>query len=164
MGDSNLSTLTQTERDFLRNRNKGNALVINIESVPAIENLDAILKVPDIDCLLIGPHDLSVSLGCPEDFKNPKFKEAICTIFSKARAAGVGAAIHMGVPKTWVPIEEEIDWITNCGCNVLIHSADIELFSATLRSDIESFPGGWARQNPTQPMAAMVTLLCELPC
>ena len=30
----------------------------------------------------------------PEQYSHPKFKEAVKTIFSKARAAGVGASIH----------------------------------------------------------------------
>ena len=82
------------------------ALVLNIESQPAIDNLDEILKIPDIDCLLVtsqyvlpyiviiplygqvGPHDLSCNLGIPEQFEHPKFKAALKTIFEKARAAG----------------------------------------------------------------------------
>ena len=45
--------------------NKHLALVLNIESQPAIDNLDEILKIPDIDAILIGPHDLSCNLGVP---------------------------------------------------------------------------------------------------
>ena len=33
-------------------------------------------------------------LGVPEQYSHPRFKEAVKTIFSKARAAGVGASIH----------------------------------------------------------------------
>lgn len=55
--------LPQTERDYLANYNRGNLCVINIESVPALNALDEILAVPDVDALLIGPHDLSINLG-----------------------------------------------------------------------------------------------------
>ena len=46
--------------------NENNLLIVNIESVPAVENLDRILDVPGIDSVLIGPHDLSCNLGKPE--------------------------------------------------------------------------------------------------
>ena len=57
------------EPDLERFMNKGaneRLLIINIESVPAIEAMDDILAVPDLDGLLIGPRDLSSNLGLPE--------------------------------------------------------------------------------------------------
>ena len=48
---------------YCAKKNAELALVLNIESQAAIDNLDEILAVPDIDCLLIGPHDLSCNLG-----------------------------------------------------------------------------------------------------
>merc|ERR1712222_145191 len=78
-------------------RNAPLALVLNIESQAAIDNLDAMLAVPGVDSVLVGPHDLSFSLGVPEDFANPIFQDALCTIVGKAREAGVGAGIHNGM-------------------------------------------------------------------
>ena len=49
--------------DYLAKRNADKALFINIESIPALERLDEILSVPYVDCVLVGPHDLSCSLG-----------------------------------------------------------------------------------------------------
>jgi len=69
-------------------------MVVNIESTPAIEALDDILAVPDIDALLVGPHDLSISLGIPEQYQHPKFTKAITTIIDKGRARGVGVGFH----------------------------------------------------------------------
>ena len=59
-----------------------------------MEALDFILAVPDLDAVLIGPHDLSCSLGIPEKYDHDDFLEACKTIFRKARGAGVGAGIH----------------------------------------------------------------------
>jgi 4-hydroxy-2-oxoheptanedioate aldolase len=75
-----------TLEDYVRGRNT-NAMVVNIESVPAIEALDEILAVPDLDAVLIGPHDLSCSLGIPEQYRHPRFQEAVYAILRKARAA-----------------------------------------------------------------------------
>lgn len=106
------------------------ALILNIESVPAIEALDAILAVPGIDAVLIGPHDLSCSLGIPEQYAHPKFREAVRIIFSKARAAGIGAGIHF-----WGDLELEADFVRD-GANLLIHSADISLFRKHLQLEL----------------------------
>jgi len=114
---------------------KGNALVVNIESVPAMRNLDDILKVPDLDAVLIGPHDLSCSLGVAEQWDHPKFKAACKEILTKAHAAGVGAAIHCGGEAT-AKLEFEQFLLNECDCTVLVHASDVQLFSVALRNDL----------------------------
>lgn len=115
---------------YIRERNQ-RALIINIESRPAIENLDNILSVPDIDAVLIGPHDLSCSLGIPEQYDRPEFLAACETIFRKARAAGIGAGIHFSGSAG------ELARFIQLGANLLIHSADITLFQKYLRRELD---------------------------
>jgi 2-keto-3-deoxy-L-rhamnonate aldolase RhmA len=79
---------------FCAEKNRDVFLCINIESVQAIENLDDIVLVDGVDCLLVGPHDLSCSLGVPEQWESPVFLGAIETIITKARKAGIGAGVH----------------------------------------------------------------------
>jgi 4-hydroxy-2-oxoheptanedioate aldolase len=81
---------------YVRERAESRARIVNIESVPAIEALDGILAVPGLDGVLIGPHDLSCSLGIPEKYDHPRFLAAIETIFNKARAAARGAGPLLG--------------------------------------------------------------------
>lgn len=57
--------------------NKNSILVVQIEHIEAINNLEDILKTDGVDASIIGPYDLSASLGCPGDFKN---KEVIAAI------------------------------------------------------------------------------------
>ena len=77
--------------EYLEQRNGDKILIANIESVPAIENLPEICSVPGLDAVLIGPHDLSCSLGIPEQYDHPRFDEAVRTIFRIAREHRVGA-------------------------------------------------------------------------
>src|SRR5262249_58793401 len=98
-------TLEPELRSYLEARNEDTLLILNIESVPAIRNLDALLSVPGVDAVLIGPHDLSCSLGIPEQYGHPRFAEAVRTIFETARAHRVGAGIHY-----WEGLEQEIAW------------------------------------------------------
>src|SRR5262245_53674007 len=98
-------TMEPELRDYLEKRNGDKILIVNIESVPAIASLDEISSVSGLDAVLIGPHDLSCSLGIPEKYDHPKFDEAVRTIFRVARKHNVGAGIHF-----WTNIDQEIAW------------------------------------------------------
>ena len=112
-------------------RNSGeNILVINIESRPALENLDALVGVDGVDAVLIGPHDLSSSLGMPERYDAPEFDAAVRTIAHRARARGVGAGIHC-----WMGVHREIAW-AEAGLNFFIHSADIIAMKEKLSAEV----------------------------
>ena len=108
-------------KDYLENRARDHILLVNIESCPAIDNLDAILAVPDLDGILIGPHDLSCSLGLPEQYTHPRFTEALRTIITRTREAGLAAGVHFcGCG----PMELAVEWI-NMGINLHIQHSDI---------------------------------------
>lgn len=71
-----------------------------IETAGALANLDAILTVPGLDAVYVGPSDLSLALGRPPGFdqEDPKVLDAILEIARKTRAAGKIAGIHNGYP------------------------------------------------------------------
>ena len=126
-------TLNEETAAYLGARGAACALIINIESTPALEALDEILAVPDLDAVLIGPHDLSISLGLPEGYGHPVFLEAITTIIRKCRAANVGVGIHFSDG-----IEQSIDWGKE-GANLIMHSSDRALCRQTLLADFARF-------------------------
>jgi len=111
---------------------KNRLLIVNIESVPGMDALDRVLAVPGLDGVLIGPHDLSCSLGHPERYDHPEFLGACETIFRRARAARVGAGIHF-----WGSVEQQVRFL-QLGANMLIHSADISLFQKHLCGELEA--------------------------
>jgi 4-hydroxy-2-oxoheptanedioate aldolase len=113
--------------------NADKLMIINIESLPAISALNELLAVPDIDALLVGPHDLSFNLGVPEQWGHPKFQQAIDTIISQARARNLGVGIHF----SW-EIDYEIDWARK-GANFMVHSSDVVLAEKALKADLAKF-------------------------
>ena len=115
---------------YLDEHNGSNTLILNIESRPAIERLDEILAVPGVDGVLIGPHDLSCSLGRPEKYDDPEFVRAARTIFTRARSRGLGAGIH-----SWMGRDRMVEW-ARAGANLLIHEADLTTFAQNARRDI----------------------------
>ncbi len=124
-------TLEPELRDYLEQRNGDKILIVNIESTPAIENLHEICSVPGLDAVLIGPHDLSCSLGIPEQYDHPRFDEAVREILQIAREHNVGAGVHF-----WLGLEQEIAW-AKAGGNLVMHASDIAAFSRTLKVEIE---------------------------
>lgn len=73
---------------FTDRMNEESMVVIHIEGIEGVRNIDAILSVPNIDVIFLGPYDLSCSLGIPGQVDDPRVKEAIRTVVQKASAAG----------------------------------------------------------------------------
>ena len=117
---------------YLAERNADGALLVNIESVAAMGNLDAILSVPELDGIVIGPHDLSCSLGVPEQYDHPAFLAAAEEILTKARAHGKGAGIHCAYRDG---IEPDLQFL-KFGANLLVHQTDHLAFVNTMRREL----------------------------
>lgn len=118
--------------DYIEKRNSDKTLIVNIESTAAIEALDDILAVEGLDGILIGPHDLSCSLGIPEHYNHPKFDQTVKNIIGKATTKGVSIGVHF----FWDDIDYELSWIKE-GANIIVHRADIFAFVDTMRSDLQ---------------------------
>jgi 2-keto-3-deoxy-L-rhamnonate aldolase RhmA len=68
-------------------------IVIQAEHVEAVENIESIAAVPGIDAVLIGPFDLSGSLGVLGETSHPQVLEAIERVRRGCRTAGVPLGI-----------------------------------------------------------------------
>ena len=85
---------SEASRAYLENRNRNNVCIIGIESVPAIENLENILKVNGVDAVFVGPNDLSISLGVPDQYDHPDYEGALRRILSTCKAHGTPVLMH----------------------------------------------------------------------
>ncbi len=117
---------------YLDHHNQDYALIVNIESVPALDALDDILAVDGLDAVLVGPHDLSCSLGVPEQYDHPRFTSAVEDIIKRARARGVGVGVHAFYDGG---LEQEIAW-AKLGANLIVHSADILAFKHAVQREL----------------------------
>ena len=69
---------------------RGEILVfLMIEDQEGIANLDAILRVPGVGCVLIGEGDLSQELGFPRQYEHPVVKEAMAQIVATCKKHNV---------------------------------------------------------------------------
>ena len=65
--------------------NQRTTVFMQIETSEGVENAAEIAALPGVDCLWVGHFDLSVSLGIPGEFDNPKFQKAIDHVIAAAR-------------------------------------------------------------------------------
>lgn len=70
-------------------------LVAQIESISAVNDLEAILNVRGLDAILVGPYDLSASMGMAGRFDHPDFVAAIARIIGLTRKCGVPSGYHV---------------------------------------------------------------------
>ena len=137
--------------EYLADFNAGNVLLVNIESTPALDALDEILSVEPLDGVIIGPHDLSCSLGVPEDYESTRFVEAVETIIDKTTRAGKSMGIHM----FYDAMEQEIMWARR-GANIVLHSADVMAFARTIRREITDIRRALGETGPADEKTTVV--------
>ena len=108
---------SQATKEYLENRNINNVCIIGIESVPAIERLDSMLDVRDIDAVFVGPNDLSISLGVPDQYDHPDYEAALRRILSICEAHNTPTLIHHQT----VPLTQK--WLRE-GARFVLYSSD----------------------------------------
>jgi 2-keto-3-deoxy-L-rhamnonate aldolase RhmA len=78
-------------------------VVVQAESVEAVRNISGIVAVTGIEWVLIGPYDLTKSLGIPEQFDAPAFGEAVGAVEAACAEAGVPFGIFGMTPERVAP-------------------------------------------------------------
>jgi 2-dehydro-3-deoxyglucarate aldolase len=73
-------------------------VIVQIEHIQAVENLESILSVDGVDGFIVGPYDLSGSLGIPGNFEHPLMQKAMATIRTVGGASGKAPGIHIIEP------------------------------------------------------------------
>jgi len=75
-------------------------VVAQIEHIDAVNNLEAIVKVEGLDAIMIGPYDLSASLGITGEFENKKYKDVLTKILEVCAKQKMPCGIHVVQPDT----------------------------------------------------------------
>jgi 2-keto-3-deoxy-L-rhamnonate aldolase RhmA len=104
LGPPNVEYEPVTIPQIMQHRNANTMVVLQIETKLALDRREELLAVPGIDAVMVGPADLSISLGVPGEFEHPKLVEAIEMIRDSCLRHGVAPGIHMrslAVAKFW---------------------------------------------------------------
>ncbi|MBI4377642.1 MAG: hypothetical protein HY578_00945 [Nitrospinae bacterium] len=76
-------------KEYLNKADEEILICMMIEDKEAIENIDRIVEIPGIDCLVVGPFDLSASLGVPGEYNHPSVTESVSRVLNAALPKGI---------------------------------------------------------------------------
>jgi len=109
--------------EYLKHADEQTLVIVQIEHIKAVENLDAILATPGIDTILIGPYDLSGSMGLLGQITHPKVVAAIEQVVARAVEAGLPVGFA-GCPQDamgdW--FEKGVSWFSLAGDYGLLYA------------------------------------------
>ena len=74
-------------------------VIIQVEHIRAVESLETILSVKGVDGFMVGPYDLSASLGVPGEFNHPEMIKALERIKTVSQKFNVASGIHVIQPE-----------------------------------------------------------------
>lgn len=75
--------------EMIDHLNAETLVVLQIETKKALDAREELLAVPGIDAVMIGPADLSISLGCPGEFQSPLVVDAMEAIKESCNKRGI---------------------------------------------------------------------------
>jgi 4-hydroxy-2-oxoheptanedioate aldolase len=123
--------VSDATRAYLEQRNRNSVAIIGIESVAAVENLSRILEVPGIDGIFVGPNDMSISLGFPDQYDRPEYQETVKRVIDTSEAKGVPVLVHHQT------LELSEYWIGQ-GARFVLHCTDRRTLAAAYEADFSS--------------------------
>jgi 2-keto-3-deoxy-L-rhamnonate aldolase RhmA len=112
--------------------NDGPVVVVQIEHIDAVNNLKNILSVEGVDAFIIGPYDLSCSMGIPGEFNNPKFKQVIESIISISNEMNAVSGLHVVEPDLL-----KLDEAIKIGHKFIAYSVDIRMLAVMAKSGVD---------------------------
>ena len=74
-----------TFAEYLENANADLTVMVQAEHAQAVENIDAMVRIPGIDAIQLGPYDLSASMGKMGQIDDPEVVAAIERVYSACR-------------------------------------------------------------------------------
>ena len=112
--------------DFFAQCNEEIPIIIQLESVRAFENLEAIVSVPGVDVAWVGHYDLTVSMGIPAQFDHPRLLQAMDHLVAACARHGVAPGYLPPTP------ESAAHWISK-GFRMISLGSDIGVFLDGMR-------------------------------
>jgi 4-hydroxy-2-oxoheptanedioate aldolase len=110
---------------YLENANDKTAVILQAESAEAVEHINDIVNVKGLDAILVGPYDLSASLGKPGEIDHPMVQKAINKIMDCCKEANVRMGFFGVSAEAVLPYKEKGFTLLTVGVDTafLINSA-----------------------------------------
>jgi len=119
--------------NYLKTHTEEVVLILQVEHVDALKDLEKMAQLPEVDGFIVGPYDLSASLGIPGNFEHQTFKDALVEIESKVKKNKKALGVHVIQPEHTQVLEKN-----KKGYNFIAFSLDFLLLGTKLRAELES--------------------------
>jgi 2-keto-3-deoxy-L-rhamnonate aldolase RhmA len=73
---------------YVKSWNDTSSLIIQVESIQAVENIRELVAFDAVDAVMIGPYDISGSLGVPGETSHPRVLDAARKVIAACERAG----------------------------------------------------------------------------
>ena len=120
-----------TFRDYLTWQEEGPLVIVQIEHKDAVDNLEKILTAPGVDGFIIGPYDLSCSMGIPGEFDHPDFIDVMEHIRATGKRLQVPGGLHVVEPDRLLLEKTIAD-----GYTFIAYSVDIRMLDSGAREGL----------------------------
>lgn len=118
--------------DYLNWQKDGPLVIVQIEDQSALPNLCNIFGASGVDGFIIGPYDLSCSMGIPGQFDHQDFINTKKKILNAGIEAGCPAGLHIVEPDT-----ESLLRCIDEGYKLIAYSVDIRMIDVSARAAIK---------------------------
>ncbi|HIP38351.1 MAG TPA: 2,4-dihydroxyhept-2-ene-1,7-dioic acid aldolase, partial [Desulfocapsa sulfexigens] len=123
-------------QEYLAWQKNGPVVIVQIEHKSALTVLEDIFTVKGVDGFIIGPYDLSCSMGIPGEFEHPEFLDAMETIRSAGQQLEIPGGIHVVEPD-----KDRLEMAIKDGYRFIAYSVDIRMLDVSARDGISGIPG-----------------------
>lgn len=117
--------------------NSESVVIIQVEHIDSVRNLESILSVKGIDGCIIGPYDISGSLGVPGNFNHPDVSKAIRKVEEVCKKKKAPLGMHVIPPDHKQVLEKIAD-----GYTFLAFSLDTLFLGNSVREQINQLKSG----------------------
>ena len=120
-----------TFNDYLKWQEEKSIVIVQIEHIEAANNIEEILSVEGVDGFIIGPYDLSGSMGIPGEFNHKNLLSVLDDVYKVASRLKKPGGIHIVEPDR-LQLQSKID----DGHKFIAYSVDIRMLDTCARNGI----------------------------
>jgi len=100
-------------------------IIVQIENIKAMKNIEKIFTTKGVDGFIVGPYDLSASMGIPGEFNNIQYKKILNKIMQYSKKYNCPAGIHVVEPNQ-IELKKNI----KAGFKIIAYSVDIRILDS----------------------------------
>lgn len=124
---------------IVKHNNENTLVILQIERKVAVDNIDSLLSVPGVDAAVIGPYDLTISLGL-DSMADDLVQEYIQKVVDSAKRNNVASGIHPPDSET------ALKWAKK-GMTLLTASSDLNFFKEGASACANALKKGLGRET-----------------